>query len=850
MPKKGTLFFAAAILLLVAIAVPTVFAANQNNLNSAASLNDSSPSTPVVQPEGTDWTFPPAGPRGFYIEASTDPTRDPIDPAPHSAVGAFFFLAWSQLEYGNNNYDWNKLDNLIQKQLDAGYEAVGLAFYTYTGRQGVSCPEQGVSHTMPDFVLRGADGVDNTGDEPVLVSSDPDRRIGCEGGDWLLLDYMHPYYRAQYSEFIHALADHLLNSPYRSKIAWIATGVGMDGENRAADNRDTVGRDEDYLFSPISSGGAGWTLYDWEGYVKWVIDEYTDAFYDGSGFPRIQVITQNSPHPGVNGGPLTRRAIAQYAATNRVGITVNNMRSDFNTVEKCDHPDPNKWCTGMYDQARQYNDTIPIGFESYGYMMNTENEFYWSVARSFDFPGDYFRLSSFWDYADSENRRLVAQWAKKYFGTGFRPGESEPPSIWSMMREHRNPCISGGMYTDPCTDWPHNGNYEFNLTQLHLSDQGGVTIPVTDDPRIHNTGWPGVMDKPWYYNPDPFSQALYDAGLLKYYGDRGNQIDLDPGMVARRSDQASGNYRFIFDAADAYFTRSGAPAESTFKVIINVTYLDYGTDQWSLIYDSVTGPKPALLYAINDWDLPNGLALAGGLPSTGKVPYDPNNPTTWVQKTGTGKWKVATFKIDDGDFNNLLVDQKADFFIDTRDVNGLNDGDEYIHFVDVQKVAEFIEVTPTPTPTVAPTDTPTPTNTPTPTATPIPTNTPTPAPTATPTPTTGRISGKVYVDNNGNSQYDEGEGLEGAILTLSVAGDATTTSGADGSYLFSDVQPGSYLLSETPPQGYGEAKPVSSLLVPVSANTAFTWDFRHDPLPTATPTPTSQPSLYLPLIQK
>lgn len=857
MPKKAFLLLFILLFAAAVVAIPAVFASTQDPIDTnLVALDGSQPPAPPVgaSPDEGSWVYPPAGPAGWYIENSTDSTRDPIDPVTHSAVGSFFFLNWKKLEPSNRNYNWTLLDTLIQKNLDAGYQAIGLALYTYTGRQGASCPVQGVEKTVPDFVRLGADGIINTDDDPIILSSEPDYRSGCEGGPWYLLDYMDPFYRSEYSAFIHALADHLLSSPYRNNIAWIATGVGMDGENRAADNRSTVAYDESFLFTPLSSGGAGWTIDDWTNYVKWVIDEYRDAFYDSSGYPRIQVLTQNSPHPGVSGGPISRRTIAQYAAANRVGLSVNNMRSDFNTAEKCDHPDPNKWCTGMYDQARQYNDTVPVGFESYGYMMNTENEFYWSVARAFDFPGDYFRLSSFWHYADTDNRRLVAQWASQYFGTGFRPGESEPPSIWSMMREHRSPCISGGMYIEYCNDWPEVGNYEFYLTQLNLPSQGAVTIPFTDDPRIEFTGWTGASDKPWHYNDAPYSQELADAGLLHYVGAKGNQIELDPGMVARRSDQASGNYRFVFDASDAYFARSGAPAESTFKVIISVSYLDHGTDQWSLIYDSVSGPKPAEVYAINDWDLPMGLNLGGGLPSTGKLPAG----TTAVTKTNTGGWKVATFKIDDGDFNNLLVDHQADFYIDTRGANGEMDGDEFIHFVDVKKVAEFIEITPTPTATSTPTPTPTATATLTPTATSTPTVTPTPTVAATPTPTptatpsTGSIRGVVYADDNGNSQYDAGEGVEGATLVLSVGGDYSTTSAADGSYSFDSLPPANYMLSETPPAGYGAAQPVSSIFVSVQANTVFTWDFRHDPIDTPTPTPISDPPLplYLPLIQQ
>ena len=91
--------------------------------------------------------------------------------------------------------------------------------------------------------------------------------------------------------------------------------------------------------------------------------------------------------------------------------------------------------------------------------------------------------------------------------------------------------------------------------------------------------------------------------------------------------------------------------------------------------------------------------------------------------------------IDDGNFNNGLMNGKADFYIESKSRTGQLDGDEWIHHVDVRIVEEFIEVTPTPTPTVTPTPTitPTSTQTPTPLATTTPTTTPIATATLTPT---------------------------------------------------------------------------------------------------------------------
>jgi len=127
------------------------------------------------------------------------------------------------------------------------------------------------------------------------------------------------------------------------------------------------------------------------------------------------------------------------------------------------------------------------------------------------------------------------------------------------------------------------------------------------------------------------------------------------------------------------------------------------------------------------------------------------------------------------------------------------------------------------------------------------TSTPTPTltPTATPTPTTGSVMGTAYDDANGNGQFDAGDtSLQGAVLALKRSGVEayTATSGVDGSYRFSAVAPGTYILMEkTPPSGYQLS--TFMLGLSVGANEVVgPWDFPHQRVSTATPTPTRTPT--------
>jgi uncharacterized surface anchored protein len=74
--------------------------------------------------------------------------------------------------------------------------------------------------------------------------------------------------------------------------------------------------------------------------------------------------------------------------------------------------------------------------------------------------------------------------------------------------------------------------------------------------------------------------------------------------------------------------------------------------------------------------------------------------------------------------------------------------------------------------------------------------------------TTSSLSGYVYADNSGSGEFESGEGLFGAAVTLTGTNDLgqavnlTAYTDNNGYYSFGDLQPGTYSLSETLPALY------------------------------------------------
>ncbi|NOZ06487.1 MAG: DNRLRE domain-containing protein [Chloroflexi bacterium] len=195
--------------------------------------------------------------------------------------------------------------------------------------------------------------------------------------------------------------------------------------------------------------------------------------------------------------------------------------------------------------------------------------------------------------------------------------------------------FSRDMFTDSLTfDLATNYN-TFDFANRYagktITDTPAVWVALRSSEHLgaYENGDPSNYDF-WLYQDDSVTQGQTVAEF---------SVDgTKEGRYVRRTDQASGN-RYMWFNIDDRFT-------FTNPVTISVVYKDTGTDSWELIYDAIG---------------------------------DQNKSAGIVTKTGTGAWLTKTFVLNDA---RLLNGELAgtDFRIDC-----LNDGDEYIHYVEVAR---------------------------------------------------------------------------------------------------------------------------------------------------------------------
>lgn len=501
----------------------------------------------------------------------------------------------------------------------------------------------------------------------------------------ILLKMWSNQYKQAYQTFVQALGNRYRNDP---RVEFVAIGTGLWGETRATEPVDRP-----------ASQANGVTSEVWIDTVNDITDMYIAAFSEG-GQMRKPLLLQMAPFQIV---PRERKEFSIYAAERGVGLSFNGLYADYNNVFMCGDPNPDFDCAGAYDQLVTFNHQAPIAFETYSYMLPTVSEFFWGLMNALDKKVDYLRLSGYsgW-YLGPGDTPVPAYtnlmgWSRQWFGKDL----PNTPSIWVAMREHRNPFRYGSTSSVAMTsDRPQLGNYQFWLYQRD-DIPGGQTVPETN--QATEGGQPvGLGNCPG----SPCWANAYNPNL---------PANTYQAWVIRRTDQTTGNPYMWFSADDGYVYGDGNQVE------IEVTYWDRGTDRWQLKYQDSSGQERAA-------------APVGGA--------DP-----WVQKGNSNAFLTASFVLTDTRMSNAMTGG-ADFVLDSRNEAGVDDGNEWVHFVELKKLGGPDPLptpthTATPSPTAGPTRTPTPTWTPSPTRTTTPTATPastntataTPSPTASATPT-------------------------------------------------------------------------------------------------------------------
>lgn len=607
--------------------------------------------------------------------------------------------------------------------------------------------------------------------------------------------YWSSEYLNAYKTFVDALGARYRDNP---DVAFISIGTGQYGETRATGTFDR----------PATQANGLPDSRSWVATVNAITDMYVNAF-SRNGRLRKVLLLQNAPFQY---NVQEREDFSDYAGQRKVGLSFNGLYWDWNFAETVKTPisqvGDQFYGVAAFDTLIRYRDTVAVGFETYNYMLgdqygtipNESEFFYWATLLALHYGTDYVRLSNYagWYLGPNDTPNTaytdIMRWAAPYFGAGLGPNDVPPPSVWVAMREHVFPSCYwlAQQNCESTTSWPPLGNFQFFLYQLD-DKPGGRTVPETSmaswGGRTPQLGLcpPGSPGPPGY----PCNQNAYNPALPKLVRE---------GLMIRRTDQATNNPFMYFDVDDRYIYDGANTVE------ITVTYWDRGTDRWRLQYDSTSGPKYA-------------------------TPLGGANP--WVQKQGSNQFRKVTFWLTDARFADGLTGN-VDFILDSRSEASANDGDEWIHFVDVRKVSST-PATPTPTLTPTPTDTPTPTPTPTPTATPTRTPTPTPTatatPTATPTPTTGDIVGQVFVDLNGNGVKDEEDQPLAAVNVMLYEGGGSlvgiVSSSEQGNFGFQQLSPGTYRVQPNAANGYFPRPPEQ--VVQVSAGQTYRVALPHYP---------------------
>jgi hypothetical protein len=336
-----------------------------------------------------------------------------------------------------------------------------------------------------------------------------------------------------------------------------------------------------------------------------------------------------------------RREIGFHAIEKGVGFSLNALLPDGEGMV-FGGESTCRYC-GMHDLVLLYNQVVPTTYETYEYMLCNPTQVYWGMLNGLDKHPTYMRLC-----LDLLFDEPVAP------PTGPDKLENLPILEWTGRY------VGATLDTTPSV-WvamrehrdPWQSCYQ-SSPSVHQNPQwgnydfwleqddsitGGRTVPETNDRTITTMG----------DNTSPYNKDL-PAGR--------------EGWTVRRTDQATGNRYMFLKIDDGYLFNSGIP------VTITVTYLDKGTDTWRLRYDSTSGARDAR-------------------PVGSTVDH--------VKKGGTNTWKQAVFVLTDARLANNLTGA-SDFVIDC-----LNDGNEWIHFVDVTKGGSAGPPKPRPTGTPTPT---------------------------------------------------------------------------------------------------------------------------------------------------
>ncbi|NLE76110.1 MAG: hypothetical protein GX605_05090, partial [Chloroflexi bacterium] len=367
-----------------------------------------------------------------------------IDPNTYPIVGGNVIFMWDYLEPNEGQIVWDRLERWLAAQASLGKPA-GLGFATYNG---TCCG----GNAVPQWVY----------------NLDPNAKVVCNG-NWVIPRYWNQTYLTKHANWIRAIGARYDGDP---RIAWVEIGTGIYGESTPCEND----------FDPCLQA-AGLTGDLWVQTVNSIVDVYREAF------PTTPLMLQMAPFFLDN---HERKAFTDHAAALGIGFKHNGLRFDGDALTNRD-PLSSLYAALQHDPMFTHGHKVPVGWETYGYMLPGLQGTLWGVLTALDRHSDYIVMDK---YLTQEPARYpYLEFANRYLGRSI----DDTPSVWVALRE-----------TSPQYTWyPDRGNYEFWLYQVDAVP-GGRTVPA------------------WEVSSAP------------------------EGYYTRRTDQGSGNPYMYFNVDDRY----------------------------------------------------------------------------------------------------------------------------------------------------------------------------------------------------------------------------------------------------------------------------------------------------------
>ena len=485
-------------------------------------------------------------------------------------------LSWGAVHTGRTTFDWTDLDAQLQFAEDQNQ-----VFTCTVSPIDGSAPNNSMPSWMFGTLTTNGGGVPSFGE-----TADP-LKPAITPAPYIYGYYLNAQFQVYFEEMVKAFANHVRNDippNKQARIAFVRVDTGATGDEEPYENGSLV--PVQYQISASQ----------WLAYRLWVFEVYRKAFQEGPG-PIIPLLF--SAIEPVPGGANTEWNWVLANVKGGFGVKHGGQLRGYHLSESESNVTVFKPLAVDSDFKSFSRNEMDQTWTKPYFQLNVPLTMYWAAleqlnvgmsiwdwtgtclegasANGFTFTGEFFNKWA------AELDPATAGGGYCVFHEGLDSSDTVKFPTGTGIGKYGNAAWGNtARYTAICAAYASQGAQMDDLTGATM----GSVAQRNDTPGMigfNDAGWqihPGNYDRLiTQINPDTTSKGLWRVrGTLTKTSDPYDRF-------ARRSDHASGKDTMYFDINDNLLPTVGQ------RVQLNVTYLDRGTGQFSLVYDAVTSAQ-------------------------------------------------------------------------------------------------------------------------------------------------------------------------------------------------------------------------------------------------------------------